>query len=144
LKNDIFEYTGIFFEQKYFHDKISVLKGSHLFRLIEHPHITFSYMPEEIDENLFGEQVMVRITGYGNDGKNEGVKVELVSASKEIAAIFKKIEVPHITVSVSEDGRPVDTRGLEFEPVEPIELTGIYGGYDEQTARVISDLYYIG
>lgn len=129
-KNLTFEYVGCFFEWSVLDKVLENIEHIRLDRQIKYPHITFSYMPEFIDETLWGEKVRVRITGYGNDGENEGFKVELVSEDGKLQKEFAEIEVPHITISVSETGKPINTRYLEYIPVEPVEVEGVYGGYN--------------
>ena len=52
--------------------------------------------------------------------------------SAKLSALMNQIEVPHITLSVSETGEPVNTRFLEFRPIEPICLTAVFGGYTKE------------
>ena len=93
------------------------------------PHVTFAYRPERVDTRLFGRAVTVRVTGYGNDGRNEGLRVEVLTRDPILRELALRIQAPHITLSVSRTGRPVDTAGLAFSPVEPFLLTGRFGGY---------------
>lgn len=139
-KNLIYEYVGCFFEWEDLEKALGNVPHTHLFRKIKFPHITLSYMPDYVDEELFGEQIIVRVIGYGNDGKNEGLKVAFVSGSSKLQEAFGKIEVPHITLSVSEDGEPVNTRYLNYTQVEPFELTGTYGGYDDNCENVFLEI----
>ena len=139
-KNMIYEYVGCFFEWSDLEKALENIEHDHLWRKITFPHITFAYMPEFVDEELFGEKILVRIIGYGNDGENEGVKVEVVSGIPKLKEAFEQIEAPHITLSVSETGKPVNTRYLNYVPAEPVELTGIYGGYDEDSGKVRFDI----
>ena len=85
------------------------------------------------------------VIGYGNDGKNEGLLVELVSVEipdindifcdvHEMYLLAKSIPVPHITLSVSKDGKPVDTGKLNFDQPIPDEfkdqiIIGTFGGF---------------
>lgn len=135
--NDKFQYVGVFFEADYFMNEISKICDNHLFRVIQNPHITFAYKPSTIDESLFGERVVVKMVAYGNNGINEGVKVELVSANEAVRTAFSQIEIPHITISVSESGKPVNTRYLDFSQIEPIEIEGIYGGWEKNIENKI-------
>lgn len=128
--NQKYVYVGCFIPYKLLQEKIHEIDCVHLERMIKDPHITFVYKPTEVDEKLFGEKIKIIITGYGNDGKNEGVKVRLESDNPQIDEMIRKIEVPHITLSVSRTGKPVATRYLSFSPIEEITLTGTYGGYD--------------
>ncbi len=127
--NHPYTYVGCFVDKDELEEKLQHTVRTKLWRTIEAPHVTFEYQPREVDEELFGEKVQIRMTGYGCDGQNEGVKVELFSANPKIAEMIQKIPVPHITLSVSACGKPVDTRDLRFEPMEPVEIVGIYGAY---------------
>lgn len=127
-----YRYVGCFVDREELFEKIKELKPKPLYRIIERPHITFEYKPLSVDETLFGEKILVRITGYGNNGENEGLKVELFSENPKIQEMVGRIEVPHITLSVSEKGEPVNTRFLSFEPTSPIEIIGVYGGYKKK------------
>lgn len=126
-----YHYIGCFFEPGLLFDKISERFPQRLSRTIKAPHVTFAYRPDTVNEALFGEKITVRIVSYGNDGTNEGVGVELFSANKEIIKMAEQIEVPHITLSVSRNGKPVNTRYLQFFAVEPFEVTGVMGGYTD-------------
>lgn len=139
MNNHIYRYVGCFFPQEDLSTYIRPLNCSPLAKLIACPHITFSYKPEFVDESLFGEKLIVRAVGYGNDGRNEGLKVELVSASPKLAEAFQNIAVPHITLSISNDAEPVNTRYLVFDAIEPFELTGVYGGYVVETGKAVTE-----
>lgn len=129
--NHPYTYIGCFIPFVELFEKIRILKGKRLFRIIQNPHITFVYEPEQVDESLFGQNIKVKIIAYGNDGHNEGVKVELSSDSPEIKKMAAQIEVPHITLSVSENGKSINTKYIEFKPIEPISILGKFGGYTE-------------
>lgn len=130
-------YTGYFFDPDQMKSLMAHLEqqglGSDgLSRTIACPHVTLSYMPEDAHEGSFGTTQRMLVTGYGNDGRNEGVKVELIGQSPDeaLAAMERGVACPHVTLSVSEDGKPVDTRYLDFKPIsEPFEMIGTYGGY---------------
>lgn len=113
-------YTGVFFKE---------FKKCELSRKIKTPHVTFEYMPKVVDETLFGKQVTFRVVGYACNKENEGYFVEFVDGPKEIKEQFEKIAVPHITLSVGQGGRPVNTRYLKFQPIKPFEVKGIFGGF---------------
>ena len=88
---------------------------------IEIPHITFSYKPDKVEESLFGTAVRVWITGYGNDGRNEGLKVKLECEDPVLQKMSEQIKIPHITLAVSKGEKAVNTSRLKFEPVEPMD-----------------------
>ena len=106
------------------------------------PHVTLSYMPNDAHEGLFGKTQRILVTGYANDGRNEGVSVEFVGepTDADFAGMAQGVAVPHITLSVSSDGKSVDTGSLDFEPLdEPFELTGTYGGYRPGERRAVTE-----
>ena len=77
--------------------------------------------------------------GYGNNGLNEGLKVYLKADNPAIQNMIDHIEVPHITIAVSNEGRPVNTKGLVFENINPIEMEGEYGGYAKWGGVIFGD-----
>jgi hypothetical protein len=134
--NRNYRYIGCFFNRRSFFPAVAHLRKDPPSQQIRSPHVTFVYAPSEIDRSLFGRTIRVRITGYGNDGQNEGLRAELFSDDPAIAEMIARIEVPHITLAISADGKAVNTKYLEFRDVEPILLTGKFGGYTAQ-GRVI-------
>ena len=133
-----YHYIGCFFPQEKLLSCAESVSEGHLFRIIETPHITFVFEPDEVDELLFGEKIKVKVTGYGNDGRNEGFRVEPYSENRKLQTMIDNIPVPHITISVAKGARPYRTRFLEFQPIEPFELDGIFGGYIEGGTVVCS------
>lgn len=121
-------YTGAFINCETLHTAIKSI-GQRLEKLIENPHVTFQFRPETVPSPLFGEMVKVKVVGYGNDGKNEGLKVEVCEANQMLSQMANEILVPHITISVSADGKPVDTSKLDFYPIEPFFLDMTFGAY---------------
>ena len=91
-------------------------------------HITFRFMPKEKDllpPQILGQEYKLRIMGYGNDGKNSGFSVELPEGLREF---YKGAEQVHITTSLAEGAKAVDTGKLEFKKLEtPIAITGKMG-----------------
>lgn len=126
-----YKYIGCFIDFQKFQEAISCLSAERLARVIEHPHITFAYMPDSVNTALFGAPIDIKVTGYGNDGTNEGLLVELHTQNPVLEAMAKRIPVPHITISVSAEGQSVDTAKLTFSPIEPFGLTGVFGGFKE-------------
>ena len=126
--NQSFHYVGCFFSANELLEILKPYRSNPLARTISRPHVTFIYKPDEVDESLFGIDIHVTITGYGNDGRNEGVKVSLSSEHPMLQSMIEKIEVPHITISVGEGAEPVNTRYLDFASIPDIQVTGRYGG----------------
>jgi len=134
MKNDKYIYIGIFVDydtlQKFVNDNITKDKLS---RVIDKPHVTFAFRPKEYNPDLIGKLVMLKVVGYACDGKNQGLQIEMDNTSiPEILAEFKKIKNPHITLSTSEDGKPVDTGKMKFEPIDnPFYIMGTYDGFSK-------------
>ena len=122
-------YTGVFFDLSELSNKFAAYIGEEkLSHIIDNPHVTFTFKPNGIKADLLGESVRFRVVGYACDGKNQGLKVDVVSMPSSLESEYNTIKTPHITISVSEDGRPVDTGRLDFEKVEiPFEIVGKYG-----------------
>ena len=100
------------------------------FKEIAHKHITTEYMPKITHKHLYGKRATFRILGYGFDGINEGLSVELINAENpKLTDLYKGIKIPHITLSVRNDGKSVNTANLEFHQVSPIIIHCTFGGY---------------
>ena len=85
---------------------------------VENQHITFAFgaaAQNLIPKNLMGKTYEVIVSGYGRDNNNEGVKVELPI---ELRDIYLNTGVPHITISISKIGKPIDTRKLKFSDTQ--------------------------
>lgn len=139
-------YVGYFIEPEQFEELLGRLDeqglgDGHLHRMISCPHVTMEYMPRDAHGELFGKTRTMTVVGYGNDGRNEGVMVELgTTGDDELARLGESVPMPHVTLSVSRDGRPVDTGGLEFSPLdEPFELEGRFGGFTTDRRVVFDD-----
>lgn len=124
-----YSYIGCFFEDLHGILEERNLSTGALDKVIQTPHVTFIYRPEVVEEELFGEEVKITVIGYGNNGENEGLRVELATSNPRLQEMIAEIAVPHITLSVSRRGEAVNTKDLEFAPVEPFELVGIFGAY---------------
>lgn len=131
-------YTGVFFDQEELQNVIDKITKTRLYRVIDNPHITFAFRPSKIDPALFGKKATFNIIGYACDENNQGVSVYLhVTESSELLKEFLTISNPHVTISVSEIGKPVNTGKLDFIPLNRInselvgnlEITGTYGGF---------------
>lgn len=133
-----YKYIGCFFDPEGLWEKTKMIRTSPLENLIQNPHVTFLYRPEIVNESLFGSCVEVTITGYGCDGNNEGVLVNLKIDQKELIELAQGIPVPHITLSLSDNADAVNTRYIHFEPVEPITVQGIFGAMTEGNDIVLS------
>ena len=131
-----YRYIGCFISPSSLEAAIAGL-GVRLSKPIACPHITFAYMPKTVDTSLFGERVIFRAVGYGRDEENEGLLVEPLCVPARLKTLADEIDVPHITLSVSDSGEPVNTRYLQFTPIEPFELEGTFGGFTDKQAVVL-------
>lgn len=120
-------YLGIFVDST---DLFSLFPPT-LEKVIEYPHITLGFkMPYESEvllEPLFNMPVNILIQGYGKNETNEGVRVSVLTDNIVLNQFLSEIVVPHITLSVSEDGKPVNTKNVQFMPIEPSVITGKVG-----------------
>ena len=97
---------------------------------IEYKHITTEFRPAITHEHLYGQQAKFIVTGYGNDEVNEGYTVEMVSCdSDELRELYENIALPHITLSTAAEGKPANTKNIEFEPTEEFTILTKFGGY---------------
>lgn len=97
---------------------------------IELKHITTEFKPNKTHEHLYGQYATFRAIGYGNDGINEGLKVEMVSCeNEELKQLFDNIEIPHITLSVSSKGKPINTKNLDFNQDSNIIIKCKFGAF---------------
>lgn len=130
-------YTGVFFEKESFYTLVSEkLSGSRLHQDVLYPHVTFQYMPLIIPEDLFEEKAEFKVVGYGNDGLNEGLLVEWQAGAPQLKQLYDEIKIPHITLSYAEDGSAVNTRYLDFKPIIPFDISGVFGGFSISKNRV--------
>ena len=130
------QYIGCFFDPETFQKQLNQLAREPLDRKIPTPHITFVYEPESIPWEQFGKEVTVNVVGYGNNGENEALKVAFVQLPDELKTLASEIAVPHITLSVAKTGSSVNSKFLDFAPITPFPLKGIFGAMDtEGTVR---------
>lgn len=133
-----FKYVGCFVEPDMLREKLASLPRVSLSKPILTPHVTVAYRPTAVDRSLFGTKVGIRVIGYGRDVDNEGLLVELSTQEARLKELLQAIEVPHITLSISQTGKPVNTKNLQFTAVEPFELLGTYGGYTDNGVIITS------
>lgn len=122
-------YTGVFFDASALYAAMNKhLPRKKLHRQIENPHVTVQYKPRDVNTSLFGQEVEFTVTGYAVDGRNEGVAVQFSKDGlpQVLCELLEGIKVPHITFSVSKDGKPVDTGRLQFHACQPFKIRGTY------------------
>ena len=122
-----FNYIGVFFSKET--DNILRKRGNKFSRPTKNLHVTVKYRPEDVPVELFGSEVAVQITGYGYSNENEGLSCKLVSENSALQKLLDAIEVPHITLSISEDGRAVNTRYVDFSEPLSFVCKGRFGGF---------------
>ena len=128
-------YEAIFFDKettKY----IRSLEKEPLEIEYEDIHCTFKYRPtkEETFNEIVGKEFELLIDGYACDGHNSGFSIEL---PKELEKYYinydqdtNKLKTPHITVSLSKDGKPQKTKDLKFEKLpKKHKIKGKFGYY---------------
>lgn len=127
-------YEGIFFGEEMC-KLIHSLEKNPLEREINELHCTFKYHPSEneIFDDIVGKDFEVYLIGYGNDGNNSGFEIKLPKQLKKYYINFdytnpEVLSTPHITTSLSNGAKAVNTKNLKFEPLpEPIKLVGRFG-----------------
>lgn len=140
ISENLAKYTALFVDPEQLYSMFPPKKPE--MQKIKDPHITVAYKPDanKLLLDSLGSNAAIRIVGYGNDGQNEGLLVEVVAedpaiqkALDERVALDRKTgetkRVPtHITLSIAEGAKAVDTMNLTFKPLEePIEIKGTYG-----------------
>lgn len=120
-------YVGIFFIQE---DVVAAAEGlaskARLSMLVKNPHVTFAFGKPMSDsfKALLGKEEKVVITGYGNDGMNEGFLVSLRDNSEFTG------KIPHITISLAEGAKAVNTANIDFrDTCKKVSLVGRYGWF---------------
>lgn len=135
-------YQGIFLDEESIKRLID-MQGEKLPKEIKDMHCTFKFRPttQEIEafKTWLGKTVELKVVGYYSDGKNSGYQIELTPELEEVYSNchtvkgekgLPKVErtVPHVTVSMSPDGKAVDTGMLPFERLkEPFYIYGNAG-----------------
>jgi hypothetical protein len=132
-------YSGVFFDgpfELFLRDKAT----SSLAKPVEDLHVTFHFNPKEdekLPKGLIGKEVTIKVVGEGNDGKNHGFEVELPNIIIEnngdkvnLKSLYKNTATPHITMSLAPGGKAVDTKNLEFSKIEPFEVVGKLGYWE--------------
>lgn len=111
-------------------------------KVIEAPHVTLMYRPleREVPRELFGKDFTLVIDGYGYNEENEAFRVRLqpdVGAAdfdlEACDAVQKMLDgrdvQPHITLSVADGGKAVNSKNLRFDPIEPISIGCVFGAH---------------
>lgn len=150
-------YQGIFLDE----DSIKTLiemQGEKLPKQIKNMHCTFKFKPTEQEIKKFGQllgkPVILKVVGYYSDGKNSGYEIELTDEQEEVYTNSHVVEgknglpqvektTPHVTVSMSENGKAVDTGMLPFEKLEkPFYISGNAGYFVKDLKRGTKGVRY--
>ena len=134
-------YTGVFFDFEEFRRKINYyITQRRLDKVIENPHVTFTFKPSSVNARMFGRSAVFRVIGYAEDGENQGIEVEWARLSREFLDEYNTIENPHITISISNNGKAVNTGKLKFEKInEPFIIEGKYGAFTDKGEVILQD-----
>lgn len=127
-------YQGFFLDKNSVDKLISFSQNNSketLEKIVDDAHITFEFKPDVFFPNdLLGTFSTIQVVGYGNDGENEGFQV---SIPKEFMEFYKGSKTPHITLSISSTGKPLNTNNLLFEKIEePFTIEGRFGLFTNQ------------
>lgn len=121
-------YAGIFFASEAVEAAVEQKGGVILEKAIALPHVTLAFRPsdEEMQElhSLVGKEIGVSLDEFAYNNRNAGFKVSIVTPNSVVEG-FLKGKLPHITTSVSAEGRPVDTPKLfdgSFENVNFVQV----------------------
>ena len=123
-------YEGFFFELDEDEFMYSPWVNSKLENRIDTPHITVYYKPSQSHEIYYGQKGRFEFYEYGCDDNNEGYKVRCVGDDDLVQHLLKNVDIPHVTVSVSSNGRPKDTKKLNFVACEPYVYEAIFGAME--------------
>jgi len=124
--------------------KLVERQGEKLPKEVKDMHCTFKFQPSEAEikkfSELLGKDLTLKVVGYCSDGKNSGYEIELspeqdeaytnvhsVNSGKPVPTVEKT--TPHITVSMEDGAKAVDTGMLPFskEGFEPFTIHGKAG-----------------
>ena len=124
--------------------KLIERQGEKLPKEVKDMHCTFKYQPSETEiekfSELLGKEITLMVVGYWSDGKNSGYEIELSPEQEEAYTNAHSVDrggpvptvertTPHITVSMADGAKAVDTGRLPFsrEGFEPFIIHGKAG-----------------
>ena len=150
-------YQGIFFDKESI-KKLIDMQGEKLPKEIKDMHCTFKFRPTAQEIEAFkawlGKTVELKVVGYYSDGKNSGYQIELPPELEEVYTNCHMVEgekgipkvektTPHVTVSMSLDGKAVDTGMLPFERLkEPFYIYGNAGYFGRDLEQGTKGVIY--
>lgn len=116
-------YQGIFFND----EAIITMANNPLSNVVKNMHITFSFKPTVLfPKEVVGQRFDIKVIGEGCDGQNHGFLVEI---PEELKRYYKGSKQPHITVSLADGAKAVNTSNIEFKTIEPFTISGRVGFY---------------
>lgn len=126
--NKLNGYQGIFLNEET-QKKLVQLQENGLSDIVNDMHITFNFGElYKFPDELMNKEIALKLIGYASDGKNSGFQVEL---PEELKSYYKNKNGAHITVSLGEvdgvKGKAVDTGTMNFEEIDPVEISGKLG-----------------
>lgn len=122
-------YAGVFINDEFIETLIN-RQSVHLSNVIDNIHCTFIFNPTEEEESelvkIIGREVSLLVHRYGHTENNSGFAV-LIPLSMD--RYYKNSSRPHITVSISDSGKPKDTGSIDFDTIidEPFIIKGRFG-----------------
>lgn len=82
-------------------------------KVVEDVHITFAFRPSDrLPDEMLGKTFTICVVGSGRTKDNHGYEIIL---PLELHKYYKGSKPKHITVSLSENGKPVHTKDVPFE-----------------------------
>lgn len=141
-------YEGIFFDDDTV-NFIRKLEKRPLAIPINEVHCTFKFRPrdDEIFDELVGKEIELSIIGYGCNGNNSGFEVELPADIMHYYINYDKsgkLNRPHITVSLSQGAKSLNTKNLKFDRLpKPYKIKGRFGYWikKENSGHISYSLY---
>lgn len=94
-------------------------------RIIRNQHVTFGFGTEPDDGFKDIGDVSVKVIGYAEDGRNEGIEIELPPAAYKY---YHGADTLHMTLSVANGAKPVDTAHLCFTRLDDPFTVCMYPG----------------
>ena len=127
MENQII-YAGIFFDVDAVEAAVNQNGGISLEKEIALPHVTLAFRPSNEDmqklQGLLGKEIKVKLDEFAYNDKNAGFKVSVVTPDG-VVENFLKGKLPHITTSIGQNGRPVETPKLfdgSFDGVNTVQV----------------------
>lgn len=96
--------------------------------VVSSPHVTLVYNVNESERfTEMGQEFEIIIVGHGINNRNQGFSVRLPNSLKKY---LNKDSKPHITISLSSEGKAFDTKKLAFKKITPFRVLSKFGFSD--------------